>query len=237
MGKILFFVVVSALCSYNTIFSEITFSTNRYNDVVALVTGAKQSVQAFKEELTQALRTWNDAGYKAVWFTIPAHYAEYIPAALQEKFMYHHTTSQELVMIREIQEGAARYLPPYATQGMGTFCLVIDNDNNILVVKERFQPELGYKFPGGRADFSEKIGDTAVREVQEETGIDSEFLGIVAWRHRRGTQPEQISDISFCCLLRPTSHTIAIQESEIADACWMHYNAFKEIATGNLQSF
>ena len=100
----------------------------------------------------------------------------------------------------------------------------------MLVVKELFRPELGYKLPGGGANFSEQISTAAIREVKEETGIDTKFVGIVAWRHGRQADSEGVSDIAFCCLLKPLNHSIVIQEREITAACWMPYAEFKKIA-------
>jgi ADP-ribose pyrophosphatase YjhB (NUDIX family) len=231
MKKILALIIsIGVLYSHTNLLPGITFTSNKYNDVQARVSGNNQSLETFENELIQSLNNWKDSGYKAIWFTIPKEYAAYIPITLQHGFIFHHTTSQELVMIRGLKEHGEESLPAYATQTLGSFGLVIDNDNNILVVKERFKPELGYKLPGGGASFSEKISETAIREIKEETGIDTEFVGIVAWRHGRSPNTEGISDICFCCLLRPISHSIKIQESEITDCRWMPYAEFKKIA-------
>lgn len=49
-------------------------------------------------------------------------------------------------------------------------------------MKERRGPYLGWKFPGGAADYGEMIHEAAVREVFEETGVASEFVTILAFR-------------------------------------------------------
>ena len=61
---------------------------------------------------------------------------------------------------------------------------------------------------------------TAIRETEEETGVRTEFVAMLTFRHmheyRWGT-----SDIYFSCLLRPLSTDITINPAEIADATWM----------------
>ena len=42
-----------------------------------------------------------------------------------------------------------------------------------------------WKFPGGMVDKGESLGDAAVREVWEETGIKAEFIGILGMRELR----------------------------------------------------
>lgn len=226
-----------SLYSFSGLFGHITGIPNKYNDIQATVSGQITRPEDFEKELLDSLCTWQEHGYKAVWFTIPKEYAIYIPIALQHDFIYHHTTSKELVMICSLKEGARDLLPPYATQTLGVAGLVIDKDGNVLVEKELFKPELGYKLPGGGANFSEKIGDAAIREVKEETGIDTEFLGIIALRHGRNKDEEGISDIYVCCLLRPLTHDICIQEEEITESSWMPYAEFKKIARNSCAQF
>lgn len=40
------------------------------------------------------------------------------------------------------------------------------------------------RFPGGAANLSEDIADTAVREVYEETGIRSKFCSVIGFRQQ-----------------------------------------------------
>lgn len=48
---------------------------------------------------------------------------------------------------------------------------VIERDGAVVLVKRRFEP-LGWALPGGFVDPGEKVGDAAVREAKEETGLD-----------------------------------------------------------------
>ena len=58
------------------------------------------------------------------------------------------------------------------------------------------------------------------REVREETGIDTEFRGIINFRHQHNYQ-FGCSDFYFVCLLRPTTRRISMCRNEIARCAWM----------------
>ncbi len=48
---------------------------------------------------------------------------------------------------------------------------IIERDGRIVLVQRRYEP-LGWALPGGFVDPGEKVGDAAVREAKEETGLD-----------------------------------------------------------------
>jgi ADP-ribose pyrophosphatase YjhB (NUDIX family) len=54
----------------------------------------------------------------------------------------------------------------------------VSNEHNEILMQRRADNDL-WAFPGGTMDFGESIGQTAVREVREETGLDVEIDGIV----------------------------------------------------------
>ena len=70
-------------------------------------------------------------------------------------------------------------------------------------------------FPTG-----EDLWQTAIRETFEETGVRSEFVAVLCFRHMHGYR-WGTDDLYFACLLRPLNTDIKINPSEIADAKWM----------------
>jgi len=58
----------------------------------------------------------------------------------------------------------------------------------------------------------EHIAETAQREVFEETGIKSKFLGILAFRHMHGY---------FSCLMKAESNVIKKCDQEISKCAWI----------------
>ena len=61
--------------------------------------------------------------------------------------------------------------------------VLLIRDNNLLLVKRKYNPDAGYwSIPGGHLDLGEKIQKAAVRETFEETGFKvkiSKLAGII----------------------------------------------------------
>ena len=208
--------------------SFLTYSPNKFNVIMVDIL---EKPENFEEWLKNSLIQWQHEGKRAVWLTLLIQHSELIPIAVQLGFIYHHTKTRKLVMTKWLsQEKYA--LPSYATRTVGVWALVIDENNRILVVKEKYDAEWGYKFPSGAVEEGEDIKDGAVRETKEETGIDAVFEGIVAWTERHNTRMDNVSDLSFICLLRPLHGDVKLQESEITETVWLPYEEFKKIAQG-----
>ena len=62
-------------------------------------------------------------------------------------------------------------MPPYATHQVGVGALVLNDAQEVLVVREKNSGWGKFKLPGGLADLGEHFGETAEREVREETGV------------------------------------------------------------------
>lgn len=66
----------------------------------------------------------------------------------------------------------------------------------------------------------EDLSQTAIRETLEETGIKTEFVSVLLFRHMHDYH-FGAGDIYFACLLRPLSADVTIDTVEIAAAKWM----------------
>ncbi|OQU76744.1 nudix hydrolase 2 isoform X3 [Sorghum bicolor] len=98
----------------------------------------------------------------------------------------------------------------------------------VLVVQEKSGVLRGlgvWKFPTGVVEPGEDINVGAVREVKEETGIDAEFVEVLAFRQSHKSFFDK-SDLFFVCLLRPLSYDITKQDSEIEACQWMPIEEF-----------
>ena len=59
----------------------------------------------------------------------------------------------------------------------------IFRDDNILLVRRARSPGKGfYSLPGGRVEFGESLHTALHREVDEETGLKIEIIGLAGWR-------------------------------------------------------
>ncbi|KAK4557774.1 hypothetical protein RGQ29_007511 [Quercus rubra] len=100
----------------------------------------------------------------------------------------------------------------------------------VLVVQEKHRAPASvglWKIPTGFVLESEEIFSGAIREVKEETGIDTEFVEVIAFRHAHNVAFEK-SDLFFICMLRPLSTQIIIDDLEIQAAKWMPLVDFVE---------
>ncbi|CAL2251059.1 unnamed protein product [Prunus armeniaca] len=147
---------------------------------------------------------------------------------MQEGFWYHHAEPDYLMLVYWIPQ-TPHTLPANATHRVGIGAFVINPNREVLVVQEKSGLLRGtgvWKFPTGVVDEGEDICAAAVREVKEETGIDSEFVEILAFRQSHKSFFEK-SDLFFVCMMQPLSFDIQKHDQEIEAAQWM---AFEEYA-------
>uniref|UniRef100_A0A0M3I4M6 Nudix hydrolase domain-containing protein n=1 Tax=Ascaris lumbricoides TaxID=6252 RepID=A0A0M3I4M6_ASCLU len=91
----------------------------------------------------------------------------------------------------------------YPFTAIGVAGLVVNNAGEILLMKERRGNYLGWKYPGGAADPHEDIFDAGVREVFEETGVQTEPVCLLCFRHFHGFRFQDNSDLYFVCVMKP----------------------------------
>ena len=164
---------------------------------------------------------WSEGGFKLVWLEVPLDRVELIPAAAATGFTFHHAGEPSAMMVRRLQADA--FIPPYATHYIGIGGVVLNARDELLVVVEKYHSTSRpgfYKLPGGALNQGEHLADAAVREVLEETGIRTEFQGLVCLRHWHGYRYGK-SDIYFVARLAPVSHEIVHDLHEIAECRWM----------------
>ncbi|CAK9185009.1 unnamed protein product [Ilex paraguariensis] len=128
----------------------------------------------------------------------PIVFASKLRSALShwKRFRYHHAEVGYVMMTYWIPEGPSM-LPANASHQVGVGGIVINDKNK-----------------------SEEIFTGAVREVKEETGIDTEFVEVIAFRHAHNVAFEK-SDLFFIYMLRPLSTQIMVDDLEIQAAKWM----------------
>ncbi len=95
----------------------------------------------------------------------------------------------------------------------------------MLAVKERNRVISTWKLPGGLANVGEDFGETARREVREETGVDSEFDALIGLRHQHNMAWAR-SDIYAVCRMRALQEEVTMDPTEIADCAWITVDEF-----------
>jgi 8-oxo-dGTP pyrophosphatase MutT (NUDIX family) len=177
--------------------------------------------EEFRHRLSRSLAQWTSEGLKVAWLEIPISMAALIPIAVEMGFVFHHSTQDYLMLTYRLAAGA--FIPPYATHYIGAGGVVLNGQGELLVVTEKFlrgdRPHY-YKLPGGALHAGEHIVDGVIREVLEETGIQTRFESLVCFRHWHGYRFGK-SDIYFVCRLSPLTTEITIDEQEIDVGMWM----------------
>ena len=89
----------------------------------------------------------------------------------------------------------------------------------VLLIKRRTVPFKGYwALPGGRAETGEKVEQTIVREVKEETGLDVVVVRKVGEYHEQGVQSGVEYDYyPACFLVKVVGGEVKKQQTEIED--------------------
>ncbi|WP_341356885.1 NUDIX hydrolase [Rossellomorea sp. y25] len=98
--------------------------------------------------------------------------------------------------------------------------LVIDESGKWLVVKKKYSGLKGmWSFPAGFVNAGETVDEAVIREVREETGLQTSVKGIIGVRS--GVIQNDISDNMVIFLLEnKKTSSILIEEKELWDVGW-----------------
>ncbi|KAL6221050.1 hypothetical protein ACLB2K_008802 [Fragaria x ananassa] len=201
---------------------------DEYGGVIINLESLPMSANAFASAVQASLSNWKMKGKKGVWLKILQEQADLVPIAIQEGFNFHHAEPGYVMLTYWIPSEPCMLLDsPSHHIGIGAF--VINDKREVLVVKEKCLCTCSgvWKIPTGYINKSEDIFSGAIREVKEETGIETTFFKMVAFRHAHKVAFEQ-SDLLFVCMLKPLSSEITIDEKEIQAAKWMPLDEFIE---------
>jgi len=191
----------------------------------------------FLEKLSSSIDFWKTHDTISAWVHVPMNRARLVEALTEPDFAFelHHTnnTEQTIVLKRWLIDNTEDKIPPFATHQVGCAGFVLNEKNELLVIREwsgppsSRVPSTQWKLPGGLLDAGESLPDATCREVREETGVDCEFESILTFWHRHGLTFGK-SDMYFVCLLKPKKLEISIDPVEVSFAKWMSVDEFVE---------
>lgn len=186
---------------------------------------ALESARQVTQELESNLAQWQASGINTVWLHLstPEH-GPLLTTLTGPPFNFeiHHGKGKEVTLCRWLPSTPSK-VPTYGGTQIGVGGVAVDEQGRFLLIRERTGSV--FKFPGGLSEPGECIDACVTREVYEETGVRTQFEGVIGLRHMHGLS-FGVSDMYCITLLRPLSHSITIDPGEIAEGVWADGEAF-----------
>ena len=191
--------------------------------------------ESFLSRLEATIATAQQLAKTAIWIDVPISKARLMEHAHKCGFEFHHAEGDVATLSKWLLDKEESRIPTYATHQVGVGAVCINQETNeILCVREKRNNYRPWKMPGGLAELGEHLDEAVVREVYEETGIQTRFLSVLGVRHTHGLQFGR-SDLYFVCRLEPLPDAhgkIAQpvpQEGEIEAAAWVSLDEYKDM--------
>lgn len=169
------------------------------------------SESSFLDSLETSIAFLKASDFNSAWLPVPVAQAALVAQATALGFKVHHANaSEQTIVMKKWLRDTEDKIPPFATHQVGCAGFVLNDENELLVIKEWSGPPSArvpskqWKLPGGMLDKGEAFGAAACREVLEETGVKCDFEGVLALWNRHGLS-FGVSDIYVVCMLRPLS--------------------------------
>jgi 8-oxo-dGTP pyrophosphatase MutT (NUDIX family) len=201
---------------------SLAFTTDPYGGLHIDPEQTQALATPLHDALRDALPSWTDAGHRLVWLKLPIAASARIPDAVDNGFVFHHARPDYVMLVRRLQPNA--FVPTDASHFIGAGAVVINAARELLVIRERYGGSSNrkpfFKMPGGLLDPGENLVAGVMREVLEETGVQTRFESVVCFRHQHGYRYGK-SDFYFVCRLSPISDEVNADPEEIAEARWM----------------
>jgi 8-oxo-dGTP diphosphatase len=105
-----------------------------------------------------------------------------------------------------------------ATFTVGVSGVVLNDRDEVLLLRHRFREKGGWELPGGLVGRSERLEDGLRRELKEETGYDVEVLGLVS------TEIATFLHLDTCFVARVRSGELIVNETEVVEARFFAYD-------------
>ncbi|MBA0598362.1 hypothetical protein Gorai_008128 [Gossypium raimondii] len=217
---------------------------DRYGGVIVEVTQPMDSA-LFASVLSASMAQWRQQGKRGVWIKLPIQHVNLVEAAVKEGFWYHHAEPNYLMLVHWLPQGA-HSLPANASHRVGIGAFVMNKNREVLVVQENIGRLRGtgvWKFPTGVVNEGEDLCAAAVREVKEETAIDTKFVQVLAFRYEicALSAPQSsinrlyiyiyiysyLSPIDFIFNIYRQSHKVFFEKSDIFFLCLLEPLSFE----------
>ncbi|OQV23771.1 putative Nucleoside diphosphate-linked moiety X motif 6 [Hypsibius exemplaris] len=182
---------VTRMDRYKTVRIEVLGRTASFS-----APGRGGETEVFLTELREEIARCREKQAKGIWMTLPLSGFYLAPTCRLEGFTLHHIQDDRLVLSLSLLKDSANTMLKYLSHTVGVAgCVINKKTAQVLVIRDTTRPNI-WKLPGGFSEPGENIQQTAQREILEETGIDSEFQSVLAFRqHHKMPSSFGMSDI------------------------------------------
>jgi len=202
-----------------------TTKKDLYNGLIIETKTIPSSVSTFKKELQNLLQQAKADGISLLWIDLTTTQHEHIALALALGFEFHNCEPKRVTLTFQVTKGAYIPVPPTHTVGVGA--VVINEKNELLMVRDRIHTSHSiYKLPGGMLEHAQSLEEGVVREVWEETGIKAKLIKMVSLLNSHPFTFNK-SNMYIVFQLEALSEEInVIDTDEIEYALWMPLDEF-----------
>eukprot|EP01084_Bolivina_argentea_P010321 19221_1 len=211
-------------------------STDHFNGVRINADKLPLKKSIFKWKLEYSLEKWKKEEKRGIFLKIPIKLSSYLEIALLNGFIIHHARPSYIMLTKWIPTNEMNMIPDYCHTYIACGCFIVNKYKQVAVIQEIWNHgrKDHWKLPGGAIDRLENIFDAAMRETKEETGLDTEFKGILQFRHFYPFRFTNSGDIYYICLLKyngilDDGNEFKIDENEIDEIKWMDVDKVLEL--------
>ena len=211
----------------------LTANQDLYNGLIIDTKSISSSVSDFKISLKNLLQQAQKDNISLLWLDLTINQSEQLAFALSLGFEFHNCESTRTTLTYRVQEDA--YIPVAPTHTIGVGAVVINNDNEILLVRDRIHTSNSiYKLPGGMLEEAQSLEEGVLREVWEETGIKAKLIKMVSVLNSHPYRFNKSNMYIVFQLEALSSEINIIDTHEIEKAFWMpleDFYAHEEMST------
>jgi ADP-ribose pyrophosphatase YjhB (NUDIX family) len=196
-----------------------------YNGLIVETESILSSVSDFKNDLTLLLETSKKQKIALLWLDLTTNQHEHIAFALSLGFEFHNCEAKRTTLTLQVIKNAYIPVPPTHTIGVGA--VVINEKNELLMVRDRIHTSHSiYKLPGGMLEHAQSLEEGVVREVWEETGIKAKLIKMVSVLNSHPFTFNKSNMYVVFQLEALSSQINVIDTHEIEFALWMPLDEF-----------